>query len=140
MDDVARAFDAITHKGSLGERYNIGTNVDRTVLEVVQTIAQELHVGEDRIKHVEDRIFNDQRYYMDSNKLIALGWREEVEWMQGLRDTIRWYKNHRGYWSNIATALLPHPTVPAETDVAIPQVEGKASGDEPHNGHKKAKR
>jgi dTDP-D-glucose 4,6-dehydratase len=28
----------------LGERYNIGTNVDRTVLDVVQTIAKHLDV------------------------------------------------------------------------------------------------
>jgi dTDP-D-glucose 4,6-dehydratase len=36
---------------------------------------------QERIKHVEDRVFNDQRYYMDSSKLIKLGWSEEKNWV-----------------------------------------------------------
>jgi UDP-glucose 4,6-dehydratase len=82
VDDVAAAFDVIMHKGTLGERYNIGTTVDRTVLDVVQTIASELNVPKTQIKHVEDRVFNDQRYYMDSSKLLQLGWKEEQNWDQ----------------------------------------------------------
>jgi UDP-glucose 4,6-dehydratase len=60
--DVARAFDTVLHKGIIGHVYNIGTQKERSVLEVVQAIADHLGVGKDKIKHVEDRAFNDQRY------------------------------------------------------------------------------
>jgi dTDP-D-glucose 4,6-dehydratase len=59
--DVARAFDTVLHKGVVGEVYNIGTQKERSVLEVVKAIAQHMNVSMDRIKHVEDRAFNDQR-------------------------------------------------------------------------------
>jgi len=137
--DVAAAFDAITHKGVLGERYNIGTNVDRTVLDVVQTIAKELNVPDERIKHVEDRIFNDQRYYMDSSKLQALGWKEEVDWHEGLKETIRWYKEHDGYWPNVSTALLPHPKVPVDTEQdSLVDAADQAKGQTGENGKGKS--
>jgi dTDP-glucose 4,6-dehydratase len=60
--DVARAFDTVLHKGVVGQVYNIGTQKERSVLEVVSAIAKHLGVNEDKIKHVEDRAFNDQRY------------------------------------------------------------------------------
>ena len=32
----------------------------------------------DRMTFVEDRVFNDLRYFINSDKLLALGWKEEV--------------------------------------------------------------
>lgn len=132
VDDVAAAFDVIMHKGTLGERYNIGTNVDRTVLEVVETIQQRLQLPREQIKHVEDRVFNDQRYYMDSSKLISLGWKEEVSWEGGLNATIDWYKSNPTYWSNLQTALLPHPQLPADADAQAAEEVAQEVGAEPH--------
>jgi hypothetical protein len=34
VEDVAEAFDCVLHKGTTGEVYNIGTEKERTVLEV----------------------------------------------------------------------------------------------------------
>ena len=59
--DVARAFDTVLHKGVIGQVYNIGTQKERSVLDVVTTIAKHLKVDSGKIKHVEDRAFNDQR-------------------------------------------------------------------------------
>jgi dTDP-D-glucose 4,6-dehydratase len=59
--DVARAFDTVLHKGIVGEVYNIGTQKERSVLEVIQAIAKHMKVDVSKIKHVEDRAFNDQR-------------------------------------------------------------------------------
>ncbi|KAG8460584.1 hypothetical protein KFE25_011359 [Diacronema lutheri] len=132
VDDVAAAFDVIMHKGTVGERYNIGTNVDRTVLDVVETIAQQLDVPKSQIKHVEDRVFNDQRYYMDSSKLISLGWKEAVTWETGLKATIEWYKQHPTYWHNLGTALLPHPQLPADADAQAAEEVAQEVGANPH--------
>jgi dTDP-D-glucose 4,6-dehydratase len=37
------------------------------------------------IEYVEDRPFNDQRYYISNQKLKDLGWSIEVELMEGLQ-------------------------------------------------------
>ena len=62
VEDVARAFDKILHKGTVGEVYNIGTNKERTVNSVAEAICK--FFGKEPSKtivHVEDRAFNDQR-------------------------------------------------------------------------------
>ncbi len=61
VEDVAEAFDVILHKGVVGETYNIGTQKERTVMDVANAIARHFNVPEERIIHVRDRAFNDQR-------------------------------------------------------------------------------
>lgn len=61
VEDVAEAFDIILHKGVVGETYNIGTQKERTVMDVAQAIAKHFNLPNDRIVHVRDRAFNDQR-------------------------------------------------------------------------------
>ena len=59
--DVARAFDTVLHKGIIGQIYNIGTQKERSVTEVVSAIAAHFNLGKDAMEHVPDRAFNDQR-------------------------------------------------------------------------------
>jgi dTDP-glucose 4,6-dehydratase len=71
--DVARAFDTVLHKGIVGQVYNIGTQKERSVLEVVNSIAK--YLGETgKISHVEDRAFNDQRCALCACCFIHLCW------------------------------------------------------------------
>ena len=35
---------------------------------------------EEMITFVEDRVFNDFRYHINSDRLFQLGWREQVGW------------------------------------------------------------
>jgi nucleoside-diphosphate-sugar epimerase len=39
---------------------------------------------------LQDRAFNDRRYYIGSSKLGALGWVERTSWEEGLQRTIDW--------------------------------------------------
>ena len=43
---------------------------------------------EDWIEYIEDRPFNDQRYYISNQKLKDLGWTIEIQFMQGLNELI----------------------------------------------------
>lgn len=61
------------HKGVTGEVYNIGTQKERTVLDVANDIAQIFNLPTSKITHVRDRAFNDRRYYICDNKLAGLG-------------------------------------------------------------------
>ena len=60
VEDVAEAFACVLHKGVVGEVYNIGTQKERTVLDVAQDIAKVFKLPESKIVHVRDRAFNDR--------------------------------------------------------------------------------
>ena len=63
------------------------------------------------ITFVEDRAFNDVRYYISSDKLMALGWEPKVGFDEGLQRTIDWYAKVSKDWWEIGTdsALAAHP-------------------------------
>jgi UDP-glucose 4,6-dehydratase len=79
VEDVARAFEVILFKGEVGKIYNIGGTNEKTNIEVAsQLIKISGHEGpvEERMVFVEDRVFNDLRYYISCDKLHALGKRK----------------------------------------------------------------
>lgn len=43
------------------------------------------------IEYVEDRAFNDQRYFIRFDKLTALGWKQKIDFITGLKSTIQHY-------------------------------------------------
>lgn len=73
-----------------GEIYNVGTERERSVLEVARDIAKHFNLPMDKVVNVKDRAFNDRRYYIGSSKLAALGWTEKTGWEEGLKKTIDW--------------------------------------------------
>ncbi|KAF8055288.1 RHM1 [Scenedesmus sp. PABB004] len=114
VEDVAAAFDCVLHRGVTGEVYNIGTDKERSVLDVAKDIARAFDMPESKVVHVKDRAFNDRRYYIGNTKLEALGWREETTWEEGLRKTIDWYMATKcdEYWcGDLESALRPHPVL-----------------------------
>ncbi|KAK9099985.1 hypothetical protein Scep_023415 [Stephania cephalantha] len=109
-EDVAEAFEAILHKGVIGHVYNIGTQRERRVLDVAEDICKLFGLDpEVAIKFVENRPFNDQRYFLDDQKLKKIGWEERTCWEEGLRMTMEWYTNNPNWWGDVSGALLPHP-------------------------------
>jgi dTDP-glucose 4,6-dehydratase len=79
-EDVARATHTILQKGVVNEIYNIGTSQEHSVLDVAKLLVSRLtedKVLEEHIVFVEDRPFNDFRYSINSDRLRALGWKEE---------------------------------------------------------------
>ena len=111
--DAASAFDHILHKGTIHEVYNIGALEERTVLSVAEDIG--IMMNQDvlgLVEHVNDRKFNDRRYFIDCTKLQGLGWAQTVSWEEGLKETIEWYLENgdkSGYWEDLSSALVPHP-------------------------------
>lgn len=94
VDDVARAFLTVLRRGRTGEVYNIGSASERSVLEVtcdIMNVMAHEKIQKSSIRFVEDRPFNDGRYFVDTSKLQALGWTETVSWEDGLRRTVEWY-------------------------------------------------
>lgn len=66
--------------------------------------------AEKAIKFVDNRPFNDQRYFLDDEKLKELGWSSErTHWEEDLRKTVEWYVADSDYWGDVSGALLRHP-------------------------------
>ncbi|KAK4852148.1 hypothetical protein QYF36_021454 [Acer negundo] len=109
-EDVAEAFEVILHKGEVGHVYNIGTKKERRVIDVAKDVCKLFSMdSKTSIEFVENRPFNDQRYFVDDQKLKCLGWSERTTWEEGLRKTMDWYIQNPDWWGDVSGALLPHP-------------------------------
>ena len=88
--DTATAFQTILEKGKIGEIYNIGCDegMEYSILEVAKILIKEIHNTEyyDKwISYIEDRPFNDQRYYISNQKLKDLGWKITIGFKEGIK-------------------------------------------------------
>ncbi|XP_010268536.1 PREDICTED: trifunctional UDP-glucose 4,6-dehydratase/UDP-4-keto-6-deoxy-D-glucose 3,5-epimerase/UDP-4-keto-L-rhamnose-reductase RHM3-like [Nelumbo nucifera] len=125
-EDVAEAFEVVLHKGVIGHVYNIGTKKERRVIDVAEDICKIFGLNaKDVIEFVQDRPFNDKRYFLDDQKLKKLGWEERTPWEEGLRKTMEWYTKHPNWWGDVTAALLPHPRMsmmgPSDDDAFLLQ-------------------
>ena len=102
VHDHCAAIEAVLHKGSSGEIYNIGGDAERKNLDVVRIILQALGKRESLIKFVKDRPGHDRRYAMDSGKIKReLGWHPRYTFEQGIAETIAWYQENTAWWQRI---------------------------------------
>jgi len=89
-EDTADAFIKILEKGKIGEIYNIGCDegMEYSILDVAKILIKKIKgeeaVIEDWIEYIEDRPFNDQRYYISNAKLKQLGWEILVGFEEGI--------------------------------------------------------
>jgi len=91
--DTAKAFECVLEKGTVGEIYNIGCDdkMEFSVMEIAKILIKLIKNTEhydEWIEYIEDRPFNDQRYYISNQKLKDLGWNIEVTLMNGLNELI----------------------------------------------------
>lgn len=97
-DHVAGVLHVLLH-GSAGEVYNIGGGNPRTNLEITRLLVDACGASmETSVRHVTDRQGHDRRYSLDSAKLRSLGWSPRVEFDEGMRETIAWYRANDRWW------------------------------------------
>jgi dTDP-glucose 4,6-dehydratase len=102
VEDHCRAIDLIIDKGRAGEAYNIGGRCEMRNIDVVRRVLRELGKGEELIRRVGDRAGHDLRYAIDAGKMEReLGWRPETGFEEGIRKTVRWYAENRGWWERV---------------------------------------
>lgn len=89
--DTAKAFQVILEKGQIGDIYNIGCDegMEYSVMDIAQILVKMMKGSgvslESHIEYIEDRPFNDQRYYISNQKLKDLGWKAEISLLAGLK-------------------------------------------------------
>ena len=99
VDDHCRGIALALTKGRAGEVYNIGGGTELTNVELTHKILKAMGVGEEFIQPVEDRKGHDLRYSVDISKINKeLGYSPQVNFEEGLEQTINWYKNNDAWW------------------------------------------
>jgi dTDP-glucose 4,6-dehydratase len=109
VEDHCAGLLLVLAKGRPGEKYNIGGGNERTNLEIVDTICdivddlQPAAGSRRRLKtFVPDRPGHDRRYAIDAAKIEReLGWRPRHTFETGLRETVRWYLDHRDWCERV---------------------------------------
>ena len=97
VNDVCSALKLVLEKGQIGEIYNIGSDDHHEY-----TITQVSHILIEKIKntqnynkwitYIEDRPFNDKRYYISNQKVKNLGWSINTDFYKGLDNLIKQMK------------------------------------------------
>jgi dTDP-glucose 4,6-dehydratase len=103
VDDHCRALWAAFTRGRPGEVYNIGGGMELPNIELVRLLLRLLDRPESLIQPVPDRPGHDRRYAIDNTKAQGeLQWQPQVEFAQGLQQTVAWYRTHPEWLAAIA--------------------------------------
>lgn len=112
VEDHTSAIDVIFHTGAKGETYNIGGDCELQNIDLVRLLCDIMDRALDReegysqklIRFVKDRPGHDRRYAIDATKILSeLGWRPSTSIHEGLKETVDWYINNRGWLENIVS-------------------------------------
>ena len=87
--------------GEPGEVYNAGGPDECPNIEVVKRIIELTGEEESLIDYVTDRPGHDRRYSLSSAKVRALGWEPRVRFVEGLEQTVAWYRESTWWWEPI---------------------------------------
>lgn len=79
VSDVVNGFEIILDNGVIGEIYNIGgdMNSEISVMDIAKLLIKKIQNTDNYnewISYIEDRPFNDKRYFISNKKLKSLGW------------------------------------------------------------------
>jgi dTDP-glucose 4,6-dehydratase len=93
VEDHCSAIWKILTKGKLGETYLVGSNCEKTNLEIIHEICKILNRSpDDYVKFVEDRLGHDFRYAINNCKISQeLKWKPKVKLKHGIKKTIDHY-------------------------------------------------
>lgn len=112
VKDLVNALDTILHKhqGTDYAIYNIASTENFTTLGVTLKVlaafgfhGEEAELLKQWVVQVPDRPFHDMHYFTNCDRLKALGWRQLVDFNEGLKITAEWYKAlEPSWWKNVA--------------------------------------
>ena len=98
VNDCVSAFEHILFEGQTGEIYNIGCDeiAEISIMELSKILIEKIHNTSNynnHITYIEDRPFNDKRYYISNQKVKNLGWSINVDFETGISELIELLKN-----------------------------------------------
>jgi dTDP-glucose 4,6-dehydratase len=119
VEDHCRGILRVLEAGQIGEKYNIGGDSERTNLQIIDILCDELDArlpaaenlalrarGKRSYRELEtfvpDRPGHDRRYAIDASKIKReLGWSPRHDLASGLAHTVAWYLDNRPWWQAV---------------------------------------
>jgi dTDP-glucose 4,6-dehydratase len=109
--DHCRAIDLALEKGVEGETYNVGSGIEASIEEIADRVLDLTGKPASLKSIVPDRPGHDRRYLLDSSKVERdLGWKPEIGFEEGLRETVEWYAANRAWWEPLKARLQVEET------------------------------
>ena len=109
--DHCRAIELALQHGREGETYNVGSGVEASIEEIADRVLELTRKPESLKTIVPDRPGHDRRYLLDASKIEReLGWRPEIAFADGLRETVAWYAANRPWWEPLRERLQVEET------------------------------
>ena len=107
VTDHCEALIKIFTKGKIGNFYNIGSNINKTNLEItkglIKIAKKNIKIGKNvKINFVKDRPGHDKRYALNSKKILSeIKWKPKINLIKGLNLTFKWYLNNLKYYNSL---------------------------------------
>jgi dTDP-glucose 4,6-dehydratase len=99
LDHCGAILSICDSAGVEGEVFNIGAGNEYDVLAIADRILAHTGRPASLLAKVVDRPGHDRRYALNFDKVTArTGWKPEVPFDDGLRDTVAWYREHADWW------------------------------------------
>ena len=109
--DHCRAIELVLERGRPGETYNVGSGLEASIEEIADRVLELTGKPESLKTVVPDRPGHDRRYLLDSSKIgRELGWQPEIDFEDGLRETVEWYAANRAWWEPLRERLQVEET------------------------------
>jgi dTDP-glucose 4,6-dehydratase len=102
VEDHCRAVLRVLEAGRAGQVYNIGGTRALPNLEVIRRILAATGKPESLVTYVTDRPGHDRRYAITSENVMSeTGWKPEVDFDDGLRRTVAWYRTNSAWVARV---------------------------------------
>ena len=89
--DLSRAILMVSEKGDMGEVYNVGSDQPTSIKEVVERCVKITgRQFKDVVELSSERKGQDSCYWLNSDKIKSLGWKQEIGWDEGLETMYQW--------------------------------------------------
>jgi dTDP-glucose 4,6-dehydratase len=99
--DHCRGVDMVIERGTRGEVYNIGGGNEVRNVDLTHMLLRLADRDTSLVRKVQDRQGHDLRYSLDTSKLRTLGWKPQVPFEEGLKNTVDWYRKNEWWWRPI---------------------------------------
>ncbi len=105
VDDHSNGILSVIKNGEIGEKYNISSQNELMNIDVVKNICSILDKicpldrgkYDELIEYVEDRPGHDKRYALGNDKIKGINWKPNMQWIEGLELTIKWYLDNNEF-------------------------------------------
>ena len=104
VEDVCNAVDIMVHSDVekvKGEVFNVASGTHRSMLSIAKDIVRLMKKDESLLTFVGERPGQVFRHTGGINKIKnTFGWEPKITWEEGLKRSIKWYKENRAWWEN----------------------------------------